>query len=293
MKLAILAGCAAITLAKAAATSKTIIDLDKPAQAIYAAQMLVKLSIGSKPGEIGIRDLPGFGEYEGPHSVALDYRDNLYIDDIVNERIQKWSPDGIFEGVFLNLPKGYFASLPTIDMNGHGFVNVVLPDGRAPSQIWEVVAAKVQHKYPISQPPTISRPQPGAKDITVSQASPGLVETRWVERKSNHGHLITFKSNRKINGFSANRVTPDRIFFSCMVGDQATHYHVNIDGSSGELIHHPKDLLNFTIGSWRLTETANNGSYFAVHYGESEEGQEGAYMAEIYKIVPKPVKSNK
>ena len=66
----------------------------------------------------------GKGEFEIPHSIAIDFFGNLFVTDIANERIQKFTNNGTFLMQFGN--KTEFKQLEDIEIDS--FDNIYVTD---------------------------------------------------------------------------------------------------------------------------------------------------------------------
>jgi hypothetical protein len=120
-----------------------IVDLDQSAQYVYEEKIIGRPKFGSKPGEIGIgRDLL----WTKLDDIAADDAGNIYIDDSVNHRVEKFDKDGKFAAIVSRYPNQAKVGI-LVDSGGHVFLNVWGENNNSLG-VWEIWQGNVQKKYP-------------------------------------------------------------------------------------------------------------------------------------------------
>lgn len=101
--LLLIAVACAPAFAAAAKPAPVVIDLDAQAPRQLKFEPLAVLKAGSGPGEVGIRR-SSEGVVSGPRHLAVDAGGVIYVDDTLNRRLLKFSPEGRFESVVARYP---------------------------------------------------------------------------------------------------------------------------------------------------------------------------------------------
>ena len=122
-----------------------VVDLDQSVKYVYTQNVLDKLPIGSKPGEIGMK--PFATGFIGPEIMAVDAQNNLYLDDRVNHRIEKFDRQGKFTGIAFRYPARSEIVSMAIDLDGSLFLAIANTN-----EMWEVQREKIKNKHRISGP---------------------------------------------------------------------------------------------------------------------------------------------
>jgi len=272
----------------AAASEPDIVDLDQPVQLSYTPKTIRKFSIGSRPGEIGVKPLPGMGQFTGPNDIYLDWKDNIYIDDMVNRRIQKFDEAGRFLEVVLEYPSGFGVGQISVDLRQRLFVNISTPRSKTVDEIWELSKGKVVKKYAKERAPKIKLPEPGATDIRITRSRPKIIDVSYKLTAGSKQRSIGFRSVHEIINFEVVSVTTGTIFFRAFAQGQQLYYEAPLDKGNGRLIAHPEKILPLDMGAWRITNLSAQGKYYAVHYAEFDGESSGQFTAEIIAVAPVP-----
>lgn len=142
-------------------TNTIVVDLDQPAKYVYKTEILANVPIGSKPGEIGLRD-----PMEGMtmDNIVVDADSNIYIDDSINRRIEMFDKRGRFQKVVFVYPPsiqtgmvsiGECVSCMAINSQRHLFLPLVNSKSGTDAGTWEIFEGKILKKYPTRGRPIV------------------------------------------------------------------------------------------------------------------------------------------
>lgn len=259
--------------------NQTIIDLDQPAKFHYRLDILTKLPIGSKPGEIGIETLED-SSLRGPNLMVLDRHGYIYINDEINRRVQKFSGDGKFQAIVFSYPfEAHGPGNMAVDSRGHLFLLM------KHKETWEIWRGKVLKKHPKELLPKPWLTFSGRKTI-VSQPDPSRVDVFISVEASGKQKKISFQTKKTINPVSTALETQNAIFFQGGVGNTPFTYELNLENMEGKLIFLNSKIFSVDMGRWVFSGMSADGGDHSLHFDEVDGVER--YYCEILKLMAVP-----
>jgi hypothetical protein len=249
-----------------------VIDLDQPARYTYKSEVVKRIPIGSKAGEIGIKTQADMS-FEGPDSAALDRAGNLYVHDLVNRRIEVFDRSGKFKEIafrYSNVVPQFPASRVALDWRGHVYLNLILLHN-GEGAYWEISRNGILKKY--SQP--IVPNAWSGQDISIvtvaTQTAAGaevFISSSVIKQKQ-----FSFRTTRGLQQFDIVLITHDHVFFRVDTSGQKFLIQLNLKQDSFRRINNSSVLYVQDGSQYVDAGISSDGSMYVLRLDEPSRMQ--------------------
>lgn len=276
--------------ATSSAANSIFVDLDQPARYTYKSEVVKRLQVGSKDGEIGIQTQADMS-FHGPDSAGLDRSGDLYIHDLANRRIERFDKNGGFKEIpyrYSNVEPQFSASQIAVDSRGHIFLNLVL---RSPEKFahWEIFRNKILKRHQqLVLPSAWTGADIPAVDVathTTAGAEIFVGAASGIKRKQ-----FSLRTTKGLQQLEIILVTVDRVFLRIDLGGKKSLVELDLKRDSFRRIDNASALFVQDDGQYVHAGISADGIMYALRL--DEPGGLGAfkYIAEIIRAVPVEVK---